>query len=539
MWTNRYWAKFVCGCSECEEALPICGTVGFNSSLTICALALALVFFSTSLVRSQSLNEALTSVFAGNPGLDGERSRQRGDLENIKQERAKGLPNLSLDGYSGGEQSRVNSASSKTKLTPEGYALTLTQPLFRGFQTLNGIRRSKAEVRAGESQLHGREQSVLLEAVVAYMDVVRDRKIVKLRRTNVTFLRSELKASRKRHKVGDLSKTDVAQARTRLFEGRADLAQAKADAGGSEASYEAIIGQRPGALIAPRMPRKLLPPTLDVALRAAESDNPAIVGALHQKEAARRAKREAYGALLPTVSLELSHGIDKNTTALIDREEVSSLFVRVKMPLYRGGDSRSRVRQARAREAGAAYEITDSRRRTRANVIDAWKQLHAAKARIDASRQQVKAARAALKGVRIEVDVGERALFEVLDAQRELVNGEVAQARSEHDHVTSGYSLLAATGRLTAFYLKLPVEYPDLKDGVRKKQRYENDGTDDKKSVYPRLLGPAPKLAEDRVDMWVISTSPQREPTQTQWVTSVIDARALPKASQVSINEAN
>jgi TolC family type I secretion outer membrane protein len=523
--------------------------VRFSSSLAICSLALALVFFSAGKVRSQSLNEALTSAFAGNPGLDGERARQRGDLENIKQERAKGLPNLSLDGYSGGEHTRINPASRTTKLTPEGYSLRLTQPPFRGFQTINGIRRAKAEVQAGESQLHGREQSVLLEAAIAYTDVVRDRKIVKLRRSNVTFLRSELKASKRRHKVGDLSKTDVAQARTRLFEGRADLAQAEADVGGSEASYEAIIGQRPGALIAPRMPRRLLPPSLDAALRVAENNNPAIVGALHQKEAARRAKREAYGALLPTVSLELSHGIDNNTSVLIEREEVSSLFVRVKMPLYRGGDSLSRVRQARARETGAAYEITDSRRRTRANVIDAWKQLHAAKARIEASRQQVKAARAALKGVRIEVDVGERALFEVLDAQRELVNGEVALARAEHDHVASGYALLAATGRLTAFFLKLPVDYPDLDDAVRKKWRYNNDRTADEKSTYPRLLGSAPKLAEDRVDMWVIRTSPPREPIQVRlitsvndasaWVTSVNDAPALPEASSVSIHEMN
>ena len=140
-------------------------------------------------------------------------------------------------------------------------------------------------------------------------------------------------------------------------------------------------------------------------------------------------------------------------------------------------------------------------------------------------------------------------MFEVLDAQRELVNGEVALARAEHDHVASGYALLAATGRLTALYLNLPVDYPNLDDAVRKKRRYADDGTVDKKSTYPRLLGPAPKLAEDRVDMWVIKPSSTREPIQVRlitsvndapaWVTSVNDAPALPEASSVSIHEMN
>ncbi len=433
-----------------------------------CSLALSLVVLAPGAARSQSLNEALTSAFAGNPGLDAERARQRADQETIKQERAKGMPNLSLDAHRGKESSRINSSSSSTKLIQDGYSLTLTQPLFQGFQTYNGTRRAKAEVRAGAAQLHDREQSILLDTVTAYMDVVQDRKIAKLRKSNIRFLRNELAATKARRNAGDLSKTDVAQARTRLYEGQADLAQAQADAEASEASFEAIIGRSPGALKTPRVPVELLPPSLAEALGVARSTNPTIISALHSQEAARRAKNEAYGALLPTVSLELSHGVDHNTSTSVDKEEESSLFVRMKMPLYQGGDVRSRIRQSRASETGAAYEVTDSRRRTRAGVIDAWKQLHAAKARITAASQQVKAARSALKGVQIEVKVGERALFEVLDAQRELVNGEVALARAEHDHVVSSYSLLAATGRLTARYLSLPAAYPDLNKAVRK-----------------------------------------------------------------------
>jgi hypothetical protein len=257
---------------------------------------------------------------------------------------------------------------------------------------------------------------------------------------------------------------------------------------------------------------------------------------LYSQEAARRAKREAYGALLPPVSLELSHGVDHNTSAIIDQEEESSLFVRMKVPLYQGGDVRSRIRQSRASETGAAYEVTDTRRRTRAIVIDAWKQLHAALARIKAARQQVKAAREALKGVQIEVKVGERALFEVLDAQRELVNGEVALARAEHDHVVSSYALLAATGRLTAHYLSLPVAYPDLDDAVRRKNprvHYtKHRRTRRSPAVRPRVH--PPQVVP--VAMPVTKTQLQPitlAPGQTQWQTSVSEvAPAKPVQQQ-------
>lgn len=495
MRTNRKLAVY-----RCEYSSPRKVLLPFRPALRqawfgCCSLALALVILGPNSAYSQTLNEALTSAFSGNPGLDAERARQRADEEIIKQERAKGMPKLSLDAYTGGERKRTTPARRTNNLDQDGYSITLNQPLFQGFQTYNGTRRAKAEVLAGASQLHDREQNILLDTVTAFMDVVQDRKISKLRRSNISFLRNELNATKARRKAGDLSKTDVAQARTRLYEGEADLAQAQANAEASEASYEAIIGSHPGALKTPRIPVELLPPSLKAALGVAESTNPTIVSALYSQEAARRAKRQAYGALLPTVSLELSHGIDNNTSAVIDKEDESSLFVRMKMPLYQGGDVRSRIRQSRASESGAAYQVTDSRRRTRARVIDAWKQIHAARARTRAATQQVKAAREALKGVQIEVKVGERALFEVLDAQRELVNGEVALARAQHDHVVASYALLAATGRLTASYLSLPAAYPDLDDAVSRKNPrvhlINHDGRAGESRVQVQQIEPA------------------------------------------------
>ncbi|MCG8648460.1 MAG: TolC family protein, partial [Pirellulales bacterium] len=233
------------------------GIVGTSTRILLGATAL----FAVSVVPAggETLYEALTATYEGNPGLEAERERQRADEENVRQAIADWLPTVSLDAEHGDEQNHTMPQNTRSHLEPEGYGLTLTQPIFKGFRTLNGKRKADAETQAGRFQLDNTEQTTLLNAVTAYVDVLRDRKIARLRRDNVRYLQTELKASQVRHRAGDLSKTDVAQARTRVYEGKADLALANAERAASEARYVAVIGHAAGSLTRPPIPDHLLP----------------------------------------------------------------------------------------------------------------------------------------------------------------------------------------------------------------------------------------------------------------------------------------
>ena len=420
-------------------------------------LALLLALALPQRARAETLYEALAGAYLGNPAIQAERARQRADDEAVPQAVSGWLPKASLNAETGKTRSRKRQPHDTDHHQPKGVNVTLSQPLFSGFQTLNAKRKADADVRAGREQLYRTEQAVLLDAATAYMNVIRDRKTARLRADNVSFLATELKATQTRQREGDLSKTDVAQARARFYEGEADLAQARADVKSSEAEFASIIGHRPGRLAGARTPARLLPPSLAAALSTADEENPVIIAAKFRRDAARFDFKKAYGEFLPSVSLDAETGRDFDYLDGIKQQDDSSVFVRLSMPLYQGGTLSSQVRQARETYKQRQFEASDAHNRITASVHDAWQQLRTAKLRVRSDQLQVKAAQEALKGVKIESEVGERAIFEVLDAQRELVNARVSHARAQRDVIVSRFALLAAVGRLSAEHLDLPV----------------------------------------------------------------------------------
>ena len=428
----------------------------------------ALLALTVSPVRAESLREALASAYSENPAIQAERSRQRADDEAVPQAISGWLPKASVDAEAGRTRSRKRQPHYTRHHQPQRVNLSVSQPLFSGFRTLNGKRQAISDVRAGREELYQTEQAVLLDTVTAYMDVIRDREIARLRLENVNFLKTELKATQTRQREGDLSKTDVAQARSRYHEGEASLAQARANAKSSEANYEAIVGHRPGRLARPPSIRRLSPKSIKAALAAAGEENPIIIAAEFREDSARFALKKAYGEFMPTVSLDAEHGRDFDHLVGVNQEDDSSLYVRLSMPLYQGGTLSSQVREARETYRQRKYEAADTRNQITASVHDAWQQLRAAKQRVRSDELQVNSAGEALKGVKIEADVGERAIFEVLDAQRELINARVSRTSAQRDVVVSRYNLLASVGRLSAYHLELPVYLYDPTVNLRR-----------------------------------------------------------------------
>src|SRR5690606_15065859 len=139
---------------------------------------------------------------------------------------------------------------SETK--PSGYSVNMVQPIFSGFRTINAVNEQEANVRAARETLRAVEQSILLQAVTAFMDVVRDQAIVRLRENNVNVLTRELKATEDRFSVGEVTRTDVAQAQARRAGAVSDLDLARANLKTSRATYERVVGHAPGNLVEPR-----------------------------------------------------------------------------------------------------------------------------------------------------------------------------------------------------------------------------------------------------------------------------------------------
>ena len=335
-----------------------------------------------------------------------------------------------------------------------GYQIGMVQPLFRGFRTVNAVNAAEATVRAGRETLRLAEESVLLEAVTAYGDVVRDTAIVRLRENNVTVLTRDLRATQDRFNVGEVTRTDVAQAQARRAAAVAALDLARANLKTSRAAFERVIGHPPSHLVdAHESPlvAKTLPENVEISLR----ESPNVVGALYREQAARYTIDLVRGELLPTAQLEANYAKRFDDTPGLDSVETGSITGRLTVPFYTGGEVQARVRQAKQTHIQRLQEIEQARTETQANVVTAWAQLQAAKAAVESDQTAVDANRIALAGVREEERVGQRTLLDVLNAEQELLNAEVNLVTDQRNVVVASFTVLSTIGRLDAQELNL------------------------------------------------------------------------------------
>jgi outer membrane protein len=344
---------------------------------------------------------------------------------------------------------------------PRGYAVNLTQPIFEGFRNLNAIREAKAVVQAAREALRSVEQTVLLDAATAYVNVVRDQAIVRLRENDVTVLTEQLKATKDRFDVGEVTRTDVAQAEARRSEALATLAAAQANLKTSHAAYEQIIGHPPGNLVTPPSILHLLPSTLDEAMTLGDGENPIILVAVYNEESSLYAVQRIMGEMLPEVTLEAQYSKRFDLGSTIESQEQTLVMGRLNVPFYQGGSVSARVRQAKETNNQLKKEVEDARLRVHADVIAFWGILQSSGPAITSAQAAVAANKIALTGVREEEKVGQRTTLDVLDAQRELLNSQIGLVTALRDRIVAEYSLYAAIGRMDAQTLGLPVPYYD------------------------------------------------------------------------------
>lgn len=406
---------------------------------------------------AQTLEEALSIAYETNPTIGAERARQRATRELKAQAFANALPQVQASaGYSKIDETQtINStAFGQTIVQERNFDLesktagvTGEQPIFTGLRNFNAIRAAKSRVKAGNAQLALVEQDVLQRAAQAYFDVVRDMAVYDATKNNVDVLLRQKREAELRFEVGEVTKTDVAQADARLAQSRAQLTTAQARLAVSRATFAEIIGDAPASLEKdPALPP--VPASLDEAKTIAAQGAPAVVRARLAEEASRREIAVARGAFAPTVSLTASYQYAEEPSSFILKDEQFAYGARVTMPLFLGGLNLSRAREAKALNDADRRRIEESERRATAAVTSAWEQLSAARANIVSATSQVEANALALNGVRREAQLGVRTTLDVLDAEQEYLNAQVALANAERDARTATFLLLASMGVL-------------------------------------------------------------------------------------------
>ena len=411
------------------------------------------------------MKDSLSSAYSNNPSLNQARAQLRSVDEGVPLAKSGIRPQVfatlsASSQYTGLTGVYSSTANRKFNVSgannPIGMGLSFTQPIFQGFQTKNSVLQAKAAVRAQRELLRNTKQSVLLDAATSFEDVIQNTAIVSLRKSDVTFLNEQVKASNDRLDVGEGTRTDVSQSEARYAEAQSDLNFAEASLASSKATFRQVTGLDARNLVDNLNLAAKLPPSLERALAIGQDNHPAIQSAIHNVDVAQFNVKTLEGQFMPDVSLngEVGRTYDTGTA---DYSDTAQVTLNVNIPIYQGGRVSSQVRQAKEDLGYARIQVDILRDQVRQAVVQAWAEYQASVASIQAARTGVFAQQLALQGVIEEQKVGQRTTLDVLDSQRDLVDAQVTLVQAERNKVVAAYALLSATGQLGIESLDLRV----------------------------------------------------------------------------------
>ena len=430
-------------------------------------LALAL----PAVAAGDTLLEAMAKAYVANPQLEAERARLRAADEGVPQALSGWRPTVTARGSAGYGQYRSKRrqslfadggfTESTESRNPSSARIEATQPLYDGERRSARLQAAKHRVSAQRARLVSIEQTVFLNTGQTYMDVVRDQAVVELTVNNVAVLRRRLQAARDQFEVGEVTRTDVAQAEARLARAIAERVSAQGRLEASRASYQRVVGELPDRLDAPPMLTGL-PQTKEEAIEAASQYHPDVAAASFEERAALADAEAIRSELLPRVNLvgTVSHATDASGRGT--RNNDYSVSATVSVPLYEAGNVTSR-RRAAVETASRLRAVAEDRRRIAVEqAVRAWENLTSARARLESLTTEVRASEIALDGLQQEAEVGTRTLLDVLDAEQDLLDARVNVVRTQQAEAVASYQLAAAVGRLTVEIQKAPVPSYDF-----------------------------------------------------------------------------
>jgi outer membrane protein len=405
-----------------------------------------------------TLNQALAAAYETNTQLQAQRAALRATDEDVATAVSGWRPTVTASANYGYTRDRT-SPPEFGAIAPNGHprdaSITLTQPVING-TTIPQTRQAKAGVDAGRAQLSSVEQTTLLNAARAYFDVLADQAQLNYKRHNVVLLTDQVQMTQQRVAIRDLARSDLDIVQARLSSAAAEVATAEGNLAAARAAFLRTVGRPAESLeLTPKLPT--LPATKNDAMAVALANNPDLQGAKYLIQQADAAVTVAYGALAPSVSVQLQYKDSVDELGPGIRDHSLSAIAQLRMPLYQSGTEYAQIRRAVELRSKAVLQAADEERIVRQNLDAAWQTLVATRSAVGLNRQQVRSAQSAYDGIIIGLRAGERTTFDVLNTEQDLDTAQVSLVETERQYNETIFQLVSAMGGLTARGLKLPV----------------------------------------------------------------------------------
>lgn len=441
------------------------------------------IFQNRSDLKEDSLAKAMADAYTTSPVIKEQIAALRASVEKTVQAKGEWRPtingsltsNLSKQRDKGDSTTQRSGsyAAASQKSESASVGVELRQNIFAGGQTINKVKEATSNYKAAKSDMTNTEQELLLNVATTYMSLMSKYAEIELLKRNEANLQETLKVTQDKFEVGEETRTSVAQAAAQLADGIAKRISTENQLEQLKASFETLTFRKPGKLSRPSLPKNL-PASLEETLERARKNAPALLKAMEAERAARYAVDRVTGALLPSVDLIASSSASKTEAKsrynqatpnrinpAKDRQVNNSVQVKMTIPLYEAGVTRSQRREASENAEQARIRIEQTRRSIVEKAVASWSKFKTAEAQVGQYRQQVEANLISLDGTQQELLVGSKILLDVLNAIKVLVESQVNLIGAEQNYLAAAYELMAAVGELTAKSLGLKVDLYD------------------------------------------------------------------------------
>ncbi len=393
---------------------------------------------------------ALREIDASNPEITAARSVVKASGADVRQSWAGWQPSVGVSAGIARAKTKADQMGIDESYTQKQLGVSVEQNLFQGFATNARIDAAKGQLQAEQASLYATRQTVFLEAVQAYLNVLNTREVLALRRNNEKVLREYYNLFSQKEQVGVLTKTDVAQAEARLELAKYAAIAAKADYDNALETYRRIYGQTENQYtdVSTDRLKPVFPKTIQEAEQQALANHPSILAADARYRSADAQITVARQTILPSVDVKAS-AMRFDDIPLADRVDDSRIGVYLTVPLYDKGTALAQTQKAKANASAIKAQITGAQRAVLEKLNQAWNIYQAQTAAITSAQIRIKASRLALDGVRDEQERGRRTVLDVLNAEQEVLDARVSLTQAHHRQTLAFFSVLSGTGALT------------------------------------------------------------------------------------------
>ncbi|MAC77737.1 MAG: transporter [Rhodobacteraceae bacterium] len=411
---------------------------------------------------AETLSDAMASAYVNSGLLEQNRALLRAADEDVAISLAALRPIIDWSASFSRNWIDRNQGLGRTSLTTDvGTAgLSGSQLLWDGGASRMNVQAAQQTVLASRESLRSIEQTVLFNAVQAYMNVVTANEFLRLAQSNRHVLEEELRASRDRFEVGEVTRTDVALSEAQLAAAESNVADARGNVVSAQATFVQIIG-RPAGDLAPRPGIPESPASIDTAQAIAVQNHPDIKSLQDQISAADITVNVARASMRPTLAAGLDVGVSNTFDNPVYNDTVTA-SVSLSQRIYQGGALTAQIRRAIASRDSLRGNLLTTQRGVEQEVASAFASLQVAIASISSTEEQVRAAQVAFDGIREEARLGSRTTLDVLTAEQDLLDARADLISVQANRYIAAYRLVAAQGLLSAERLGLNVPIYDV-----------------------------------------------------------------------------